>query len=162
MSTGLDIDAFMVHKNITRVYIPKTVTVFQGDTFVFCKKLEEIHFEEGFKNANLSYYTFYGSGIKSFRFPIGSTLWYDFFSYSEIRNVYIYDMTSYQKDDMFRFCYKDLNILVPINYPYSSFGNRPVQKVLPYYAVARHSCLIHEDFLKFTNLIPLIMLILLY
>ena len=90
---GFGYRCFYGAQNITRVYIPKTVTVFQGDTFVFCKKLEEIHFEEGFKNANLSYYTFYGSGIKSFRFPIGSTLWYDLFSYSEIRNVYIYDMT---------------------------------------------------------------------
>lgn len=35
---GFGYRCFYAAPNITRVYIPKTVTIFKGDTFVYCKK----------------------------------------------------------------------------------------------------------------------------
>ena len=130
---GLAYRCFHSAPNIVKVFIPKTSTIFIGDSFANCKQIKEIFFEDGFHNVNLSSYTLIGASITSFRFPIGSSIGDFFFAESKIQDIYIYDFMSFNTKETFDKCLQAINIYVPVNYPYNSFGGKSVKKILPNY-----------------------------
>lgn len=130
---GFGYRCFHSGHSIVKVFIPNTINYFNGDTFANCTNLTDILFEDGFHNVVLSSYLLYATNITSFKFPIGTTIKGYSFAYTPIRDIYIYDFMTFNNANIFIACSKSINIYVPENYPYDSFGGRPVSKILPSY-----------------------------
>ena len=128
---GFGYRCFHSAHSFVRAFIPNTITYFKDDVFANCSHLEEFLFEDGFKNVNLAGYTLYRTIMRSFKFPIGSTTRECFFQVSKIENVY--DFMHFSDASVFDLCEQTINIYVPVNYPYDTFGERSVKKVLPIY-----------------------------
>ena len=158
---GFSYRCFHSAPNIIRAFIPNTITYFNSDTFMHCTKLKEIHFEEGFRNVYLSGYVLIDTSITSFRFPLGCTIGQYFFQSSKIEYIYIYDFMAYNDNNIFDLCEQTINIYVPLNYPYETFGGRPVTKILPNYIFINKSKGI-EIFCLYNRFIPILPFIFLF
>ena len=130
---GLGYQCFHSAHSLIKAFVPNTISLFHNDVFANCSHLEEILFEDGFKNVNLAGYTLYRTIMRSFKFPIGSTAEIYFFQWSNIKNVYIYDYMHSNDSSIFSMCPQTINIFVPANYPYDTFAQRSVTKILPDY-----------------------------
>lgn len=141
---GLGYRCFHSAHSFIRAFVPNTITKFENDVFANCTNLQELYFEDGFKNVNLGGYTLFRTTMRSFNFPIGSSVQVYFFQLSQIEFIYIYDFMKFDETNIFWSCPQTIHIYVPLNYPYDSFGGRPVTKILPDY-------FFHADTDKFKN-----------
>lgn len=160
---GLAYRALYGSPNITRVFIPKTCNIFLGDAFCKCTKLEEVIFEDGYIGTEFAGYAFYNTSITTFKFPIGSSFRGYFFAYSKIEKIYIVDFMNANWKSVF-IDVKQVEIFVPVNYPYEQFCERNVTKILPFFNPKRikTQCVQHDNscaYIKFRFAIYVFILI---
>ena len=109
---GLGYQCFHSAHSLIKAFVPNTISLFHNDVFANCSHLEEILFEDGFKNVNLAGYTLYRTIMRSFKFPIGSTAEIYFFQWSNIKNIYIYDFMHSNKSNIFESCSPSIVVYV--------------------------------------------------
>ena len=132
--------------NLKSVYIPNTIKIMIGDTFLKCSSLETIVFEEGSNPLDLGSFTFYAIKIPSIILPTRATsIGAKAFGYTNsIKTIVIKSFVNYNDENIFEGTDKTVlrRILVPSNYPYDTFGTLDVIKELPpYYGIPKcHSC----------------------
>lgn len=121
--------------NLKTVFIPNTMILIGGDTFKNCAKLRKITFEENSKLRQINHYVFYQSGIVSISFPrsLVSIQNHDFTGCADLETIEINNFFHTSDNSIFERISNNISILVPVNYPYETFGGRNVTKVLPFF-----------------------------
>ena len=122
-------------QNLTFVFIPNTYIEISADSFLFCKKLESVVFEEGSRVETIGFWLLNKANITSFTIPPSvKSVWLNssFSGCTNLKRLYYQGMIELQSDKMtFNDASSDLKIYVRIDYPYSQIGGRDVIKILP-------------------------------
>ena len=129
--------------NLQSVFIPRTIKEIRGDTFLYCHKLTTVVFEENSELKIIKWYTFYETNISSITFPssVVSIDYKTFYKCTNLKSVFILGFLFSNYTDLFEEASKNVNVYVPINYPWDNFGGHNVIKLLPDY---------HKQILHFT------------
>lgn len=119
--------------SLLTVYIPRTIESFDGDAFTLCSKLNTIIFEENSIIKSVDGYSFHSTSITTITLP--KTLQKinkETFSYcKKLKTIVITNFLTTDESIFTSDVPKDLKIIVPVNYPYDTFGSRNVTKCLP-------------------------------
>lgn len=126
--------------NLQTVFVPYTIEEIGGDTFKLCKKLHSITFEVNSRLKKINQWVFYQSGLVSISFPrsLVSINNHDFGMCSELRSIEINNFVHSVDTSIFYGIDKNVSVLVPVNYPYDTFGGINVMKILPFYSVINY------------------------